>query len=593
MRAMKTLSQTLLDAKNRPANQVATEFKKNKKWLTYNWREVFDICEGLALALENGGVKAGDRVAIFSNTRVEWWLTDLAVLGMGAVTVPVYQSSTAADLAFILNNSRTKVLVLEDRHQLKKWESIANQCPSVEKVILFERHDPALAWDDFLQTGRELAAQNSTFEQNIKKVKLENTATILYTSGTTGQPKGVVLTHRQLMSELEDLFPVLGVSEADKTLSFLPYAHIVGRVEALGSVHVGYTLAFAESLEKMRHNLKEVQPTALIGVPRIFEKIYGSIITQIEAHPVKKNLFKWALTVGKQLSKAKRENRTINPLLLSEYWLADRLVFSQFREKMGGRLRFAMCGGAPLATEISELFHAAGILILEGYGLSETTGAVTVNTPFSYDFGTVGRPFGDVEIRLAQDGEILVKSDKVMTSYYENQDATDEVLKEGFFATGDIGEWTLDGFLKITDRKKDLIKTAGGKYVAPQKLENALKLYPLISNVHIHGDQRKYIVALLTLNRQMLIDFAKKHEISYQDVAALTQHDRIRSLVRKIVADVNSQLGSYESIKAFSILLNDFSVDSGELTPSLKVKRKYCDIKYKDTINSLYGRESV
>lgn len=586
---MKTISQSLLEAKKRPTSQVAAEFKKSKKWLTYNWQDVYDICEGLALALEDIGVQPQDRIAILSQTRVEWWLTDLAVLGMGAVTVPIYQSSTAADIAFILNNSQTKVLILEDKQQYKKWESIANLCPSVKTVITIERHDAVLAWDDFLQTGRERAAKGSSFEQNLTKAKLDDTATILYTSGTTGQPKGVVLTHRQLVSELEDLFPLLGVSDADKTLSFLPYAHIVGRVEALGALHVGYTLAFAENIERLRLNLKEVKPTALIGVPRIFEKIYGSIITQIEAHPVKKKLFKWALSVGKDLSKARRENRTISPALMSQYWLADRLVFAQFREKMGGQLRFAMCGGAPLAAEIAELFHAAGILILEGYGLSETTGAITVNAPFSYEFGTVGRPFGDVEIRLAQDGEILVKSDKVMARYYENQEATDEVMSDGFFATGDIGEWTVDGFLKITDRKKDLIKTAGGKYVAPQKLENALKLHPLISNVHIHGDQKKYIVALLTLNRQMLIDFAKKHEISYQDVAALTQHDRIRSLVRKIVADVNSQLGSYETIKAFTILLHDFSIETGELTPSLKVKRKFCDTKYKDVVNSLYG----
>jgi len=586
---MKTISQSLLDAKSRPENQVAAEFKKSKQWISYNWREVFETCEGLALAFESVGVKPGDRVAIFSDTRIEWWLTDLSVLGMGAVTVPIYQSSTPADLVFILNNSKCKVLVVEGKAHYKKWESIANQCPSVEKVITFDRYETAAAWDDFLQTGRDLAAQGSRFENNLRKASLDDTATILYTSGTTGQPKGVVLTHRQLVSELEDLFPVLGVSTADKTLSFLPYAHIVGRVEALGALHVGYTLAFAEGVERMRLNLKEVKPTALIGVPRIFEKIYASIITQIEANPVKKKLFKWALKVGKDLSRAKRMNETISPALLTQYWLADKLVFSEFREKMGGQLRFAMCGGAPLATEIAELFHAAGILILEGYGLSESTGAVTVNTPYSYEFGTVGRPFGDVEIRLAPDGEILVKSDKVMSHYYENEDATKEVMKDGFFATGDIGEWTTDGFLKITDRKKDLIKTAGGKYVAPQKLENLLKLHPLISNVHIHGDQKKYIVALLTLNKQMLIDFAKKHEISYQDVAALTQHDRIRTLVRKIVADVNSQLGSYETIKAFSILLHDFSIETGELTPSLKVKRKFCDEKFKDVINSLYG----
>jgi long-chain acyl-CoA synthetase len=326
----------------------------------------------------------------------------------------------------------------------------------------------------------------------------------------------------------------------------------------------------------------------MVAVPRIFEKIYAGILAQLETTPVKKKMFNMAMRIGRKISQKKMNREPVSPTLAAEYIVANKLVFSKIKEAFGGRLRFAVSGGAPLAQEIAEFMHAAGILILEGYGLTETTAAVTVNTPFHYRFGTVGRPIGEVQIKIAEDGEILVKSDKVMKEYYNNPEATRASLHDGWFATGDIGEILPTGELKITDRKRDLIKTAGGKYVAPQKLENLLKAYPIISNVLIHGDQKKYVVALVTLDPAALIQFAGEYDISYSDIAALTQNPKVNEHIRKIMADVNTQLSSYETIKSFKILPHEFTIEAGELTPSLKVKRKFLDNKFKDLINSMY-----
>jgi long-chain acyl-CoA synthetase len=327
----------------------------------------------------------------------------------------------------------------------------------------------------------------------------------------------------------------------------------------------------------------------MIAVPRIFEKIYNGIRNQVDMDPIKKRLFDWAVGLGKAAGSYKMQHKMVPLTLALKYQVAHRLVFKQILEKLGGNLRFAFSGGAPLSKEIGEFFHAAGVLLLEGYGLTETTAAVTANSPYDYRFGTVGKPFGDVELKLAADGEILVKSLKVFREYYKDPKATAEVLKDGWFSTGDIGEFTSEGFLRITDRKKDLIKTSGGKYVAPQRLEALLKHNKHISNVLIHGDQRKYIVALITLDPNLLQDYAKAKDLANSDPDHLVETAEVKELVRMAVAEANSQLASYESIKNFAILPRDFSVEDGELTPSLKVKRKYCDQKYRDVLDNLYG----
>lgn len=568
----------LLTALDRPAEWIAVRFKRHKDWLSLNWRDYYRTCEAAGLGLSALGVQRGDRVAIVSNTRWEWGALDLGILGIGAVTVPVYQSSRADEIEYIVRNSEPRVIVLEDDSQLRKWESVAKRCPFVTHVVCLQP-DPdsaagALSWEDLLDKGVELAGREpQRFRREIEATQLDEVATIVYTSGTTGEPKGAVLTHEQALSEAEDVTRAFPISPLDSTLCFLPFAHVLGRVELWLNVYAGFTLNYAESVERLKSNLAQVKPTVMIGVPRIFEKIYAGLLTQIEGHPLRKQIFHF-FNGGKG------------------WWqqvLADKLIYAKLREGLGGRLRFVVSGGAPLEPKLAEFFKRAGLLILEGYGLTETTAAVFANTPMFYKFGTVGRPLADVKIRLAEDGEILIQSKKVMREYYKDPAATAAAFKDGYFCTGDVGELTEDGFLRITDRKKDLIKTAGGKYVAPQKLEGLLKLDPLISHALIHGDRKKYVVALITLNDAHLKALAREQGWSYRDHRALTQLPQVQNLVRKAVAKANAELASYETIKNFAILPEDFSLERGELTPSLKVKRRVCDEKYAPAIQELYS----
>lgn len=594
----KTLLNSLLETRHRPNQHQAARFVKNGRWQTMSWQEYFAATAKIGMALKELGVEPTDRVAIFSNTRIEWALTDMAIMGIGAVTVPIYQSSIPTEIEFILNNSEAKVVFLENQALLEKWKTIAEKTPSVRWVVSFEitnSNDERL-----IQLGRvyeigekALSEKPDAFVDTCENRTLNELATIVYTSGTTGVPKGVQLTHEQIMSEIQDVFTILDVSEKDSSLTFLPFAHILGRVEHWGHVHIGWMMGYAESIDRIKNGLLEIKPTFLVAVPRIFEKVYNGIVSKAEAQKSKKKIFQWAMKVGLQVSDAKSSKRSISLPILAQYQLARKLVFDKLVEGLGGRLRFAFSGGAPLSKEIARFFHAANIYILEGYGLTETTAGAFVNSMYDYKFGTVGKAIGDVQTKLAEDGEILIKSKKVMTGYYKNDAATREVFTEdGWFATGDIGELTPDGFLRITDRKKDLIKTAGGKFVAPQKLENLLKLNKYISNVLIHGDKRKYVIALVTVNFDEINRLASENGITTRDHAQLVRQNIVKEVIRQAVADTNSQLASHESIKAFEILPEDFTIDSGELTPSLKVRRKFCDKKYAPVIDKLYGENT-
>lgn len=578
----------------RKTDKPAITFIKDKRWQNLSWSEYYDRIETAASALLAHGVKPQDKVAIMSNTRWEWSVCDHAIMSIQGITVPIYQTVTAQELEHILNNSETKVLFIENRSTLRTFIQVQSRCPSVEKVICFDQTSESdltfTTWDEFYALGAQDRSENKTqIKKLMTSTKLEDIATLIYTSGTTGQPKGVVLTHEQIISEITEAFPLFGVGFNDVSLSFLPYAHVMGRIEHWGAAILGYNLAFAESIEKVRNNLVDIKPTFMVAVPRIFEKVYAAITSQMEANFIKSKLSRWALHVGQQVSECKIQKRPIPVQLFAEYQLAKKLVLDKIKLAFGGRLKFAISGGAPLARDIALFFHACDIMVMEGYGLTETTAAVCVNTLHNYQFGTVGKPIGDVQIKFAEDGEILLKSKKVMREYYKNPEATAETIQDGWFHTGDIGELTASGMLKITDRKKDLIKTAGGKYVAPQRLENLLKMNNFISNVLIHGDQRKYIVALITIDKAYLTNFAKEKNLTYTDMNDLSQHQQVLEMVRKGVAETNSQLAHYESIKRFAVLPNDFTVEAGELTPSLKVKRKVLDRKYSKQIESLYS----
>lgn len=563
-------------ARQRPNHQTAIRFKRHKNWLELNWMDYYRTAEAIGLGLRSLGIQKGDRVAILSNTRWEWAALDFGILGIGGVTVPIYQSHRPEEVEFVLQKSEARILVLEDAAQLRKWEAIRAKCRSVEAVICInppsDMPEGILAWDDLCAKGTQ-TNPSEVFKELCESVELTDLASIVFTSGTSGEPKGVMVTHDQVLSEVEDIANAFPISESDSSLTFLPYAHILGRTELWLHTYVGFTMTFAESIDRLRQNLAECKPTVLIGVPRIFEKIYAGLLSQIEGHPVRKNLFYWL--------------RDANSWPQS--MIADRFIYAKLREGLGGRLRFVVSGGAPLEAMLADFFKRAGLLILEGYGLTETTAAITANVPSSFKFGSVGKPLGETDIKIAADGEILVKSRKVMKGYYLDPESTQEAFtEEGYFKTGDVGEFDESGFLRITDRKKDLIKTAGGKYIAPQKLEGLLKLNPLISHALIHGDRKKYVVALLTLNESFAKNLANDKGWNYRDYKALTQMPELRESVKKAVADVNAQLASFETIKNFAILPDDFTVEKGELTPSLKVKRRLCDEKYKDYIEDLY-----
>ncbi len=564
-------------------------YKSKGSWKALSWTQLKDRVESLAFELQSLGIQKGDRVAILSNTRYEWTLADLAILSLGAVTVPIYHSTLTKDVEYLLQHAEAKLLFVEDKLQLKKVEAVRERLPHLKQIICIEKAGEE-KYLSFKKLTREKKAPPSFLKEKVKQIDMKSMATIVYTSGTTGQPKGVVLTHQNLTSEVEALLRVFSSSLNLESLLFLPLAHILARAVQFFQLTGGFVQSYAESIDKLLDNLQEIKPHFMACVPRIFEKIHSKILGDVQtANPVKKHLFFWALNVGTQVSRKKQKGEGVPLLLTLQYELAKKLVFSKLHHRLGGRIWFFISGGAPLSAEVSEFFHAADILILEGYGLTETTAAVNCNSQESFYFGSVGLPLLHVEEKIAEDGEILVRGPHVFQGYYRDEKATREAFTpDGFFKTGDIGEFDAQGFLKITDRKKDLIVTAAGKNIAPQPIENFLKTESLISQVMVHGDRRKFLSALITLNAEELKKFASDQRIPDQDYVSLTQNPKIYEWVRKKIEEKNKQLPSFETIKRFAILNKDFTIEEGELTPTLKVKRKILTERYKDILDSFY-----
>jgi long-chain acyl-CoA synthetase len=559
------LYQRLLDFPTRTG--IAVEFFEKETLIRWTWAQYYEEIKRVSSALDTLGMHKNSRVAIMAGTSLKWGLVDLAVQSLGAVTVPIDPSSTAEDVSHILRDSASEFLFIESLRDLNHLtEDLIRSLPLVS---FSDGADEVLSWTEFLQNAKERPGWFETRAPGQEK----DLATIVYTSGTTGPPKGVCLTHKQVLSEVEEAF-AWGISSSDKTLCFLPLAHVLGRVEFWAHVYWGFEIAFAQSLERLQDNLQICQPTVMIAVPRVFEKIYETTMAQIEALGLRKQIFERALAVGREVSHYTVYRRKVPLALALKFEVAEKFVLKRIQDIFGGRLRFAVCGGAPLPVPIARFFHDCGVLILEGYGLTETTGAICVNRPEQYVFGSVGTPLGDVQIRLAEDGEILVKSQKVMQGYLNRPEETARVLRAGWLATGDIGEWTPTGELKVTDRKKDLIKTSAGKYVAPQKIEALAKDHPLVSHAFVYGDQKKFVVGFFSLSHQ----------------AASLSRPEIEERLRNHVADVNSKLASFETIKKFSFTMEPWTVENGLLTPSLKIKRKKLIDLYRDELESLYER---
>ena len=572
------------------ADRIAFKRKVRGIWEEITYQEYYNFVQEICFSLLESGVERGDRIALLSQSRTEWAFADMAILSCGAITVPIYQSNLASEIEYILKNSEAKAVFVENETQLEKVLSIQNNVPSLKTIVIFEYKNAqvlgnAIPLEEFCQKGLK-RKDPKVFDDLLQKNKPEDTATIVYTSGTTGLPKGVVLTHANFISELSDIESTIGLSQEDTILSFLPFAHILARIELYCGLTFGWTHAFAEGIPQLVDNLAEIRPTFMFAVPRIYEKVYNKILSQVQdGSSLKKKIFYWSLSIGREVSQRTQKGLSLPLGLKLKYAIASKLVFSKLKQKFGGRLKFFISGGAPLSRDIAEFFHAAGFLILEGYGLTETTAAAFTNQPYRYEFGTVGPPLGEVQVRLASDGEILIKSKKVFKEYYKNPDATAEVLKEGWLYSGDIGHLTEKGNLKITDRKKDIIVTSGGKNVAPQKIENLLKTHRYISQAMVYGDKKNYLTALVTLNLEEALKFAKNNHIEETQIFS---HPKIEKLIADLIGETNKSLPSFETIKKFRILKNDFSIETGELTPSLKVKRKYCSEKYKEVIQSMY-----
>lgn len=588
-----SLAACWLAMKDRPSERVAVRIRRSTGWYDITWAQYSRDIELASAGLISLGLDPRGRVALMSNTRYEWGCADFAIMVAGATTVPIYPNTTAEDVSEMLRQSGSEIIILESRTTLKVWRKIREHCPQVKRVLCFETDDPTdpelLTWDALLALGRKYLQEHpQSVRTRAERVLPEDIATLLYTSGTTGRSKGVLLGHEQAISEVSEAFTYVGAEENDESLCFLPLSHILGRVELWGHAWVGFTLSYAESIEKVRSNLTEVRPTIMVAVPRIFEKVHSAIISQMDSQPIRRQAFAWALDIGRRVLTLRQTKQVIPIYLLAQYELARRLVFDKVKEAFGGRLRFAISGGAPIQKEISEFFASCGVLILEGYGLTETTAAITVNTPHDYRFGSVGKPFGDTQIRIAPDGEILVKSKKVMRGYDKDPEATAASIKDGWFHTGDIGEILPSGDLRITDRKKDLIKTAGGKYVAPQKIEGLLQLHPFVGHSVIHGDNRKFIVTLIAPDRLALEADARLRGVTFQHWTDLIDDPVVQKAFRTAVMDANSHLASWESVKKYAILRQELTVEGGELTPSLKVRRKALEKKFSALLDSLY-----
>ena len=576
-------------------SKEAFRYVEGDRWVSLSWSQTKDKVFQLAAGLLALGIEPQDRVAIASSTRMEWVLADLAIMCAAGATTTIYPSTQHDDVGYVLADSQSRVVIAEDDLQVEKVVDHLDELPELLQIVQMDGkvdHPKVIGWADLEKLGREhLDAHPTAVDDVIAAIGPEDLATLIYTSGTTGRPKGVRLVQDcwTYLGASVDAFDI--ISADDLQYLWLPLSHVFGKALIAIQLYIGFTTAVDGRIDKIVENLAEVKPTFMCGAPRIFEKVRAKVITTA-SHGVRAKIFDWAFGVGRKVSPMRLAGEEPSGLLALQYRLADRLVFSKIKARMGGKIRFFVSGSAPLNSEVQEWFYAAGLLVLEGYGLTETSAVSCVNNPRATRFGTVGPPIPGTQVRIADDGEILVKGPGVMRGYHNAAEATAEALKDGWFATGDIGELGEKGYLRITDRKKDLIKTSGGKYIAPQKVEGVLKaVCPYISQVIVHADGRKYATALITLDPEAIEGWAKEEGLSYSSIAELARSQEVHDLIDGFIAQGNQELERWETIKKFEILATELSVDEGEVTPSLKVRRKAVEKKYADVLNSMYDAD--
>jgi long-chain acyl-CoA synthetase len=598
----KTINGVFKETALRLKSQVAIEKKRNGQWESATWAQYYDRAQAAGLAFKSLGVAPGDRISILSDNRLEWLYADMGGLGIGASIVPIYPTVTEKEVLYIVKNSASKILVVENAVQLEKARYAKKKFPGLKTIVVMNEEDitgkskAIMSFKALLTRGEKQQAEKpDLFEKLAAAVKLSDPATMVYTSGTTGTPKGAMITHANIMAVMNSLHNINPrfATDQDQTVPFLPLCHVFERITGhfYGSIFVGITSSYAESINSLLDDFKERRPTMVLAVPRVCEKVYQKTMAQVQEQPAwKQKVFFWSQKVGARISELREAKKPIPPLLGLQYKVAYRMVFKKLQDGLGGRVRWMTASGGPTAIEIVRFFNSAGITVIGGYGMTECTAPVTMQNLSDYKIGTAGEPVPGMEVKIADDGEILVKGDNVISGYWNMPDETKEAFTEdGYFMTGDIGEFDRSGYLTITDRKKDLIITAGGKNVAPQKIENLFKSDPIFSQFIVVGDRRKYLSALYNINLEQAEITAREKNIPFGNPENLLENEVFLKLVEDHVAVLNKKLARYETIKKVALVKNEFSEGTGELTSTLKVKRKIVHEKYKELIDGMYA----
>ncbi len=571
-------------------------YKLEGKYVGITYDELYRKVELFAHGLSSIGVKENDKVAILSENRPEWVIADLACLAIGAIDVPIFPTLTAKQIEYILDNGDVSAAVVSNMFQLTKVMKVRARLEKLRLIISMNKKEGSkeksvLDFSDIFEKGEhERDRHRDRFEKWLLSKGPADTATIIYTSGTTGEPKGVVLTHGNFVANMKGALAHIQITDEDTLLSFLPISHSFERMAGYyTALCAGATVSYAESIETVAQNLMEERPTIVTTVPRLFERIHSTIMKNIDAgSATKKRIFFWALGVGRNYVTASRKG-IVGPLVKSQYAIANKLVFSKLKERTGGNIKFFVSGGAALSRELGEFFEAVGIFILEGYGMTECSPVISANRLDDYKFGTVGKPLVNVQVKIADDGEILTRGPHVMKGYHKDKSATDEAIdNEGWLHTGDIGHFDTDGFIVITDRKKHLFVNSGGKNIAPQPIENLLQQSNFVDQVVLIGDRRRYNAALIVPDMDYLKEFAKGKNILFDSNEELISNEEILEAVRKDINVVQKDLAKYEQVRRFKLLPSPFTVENGDLTPTLKVKRRVVEQKYSELIESMY-----
>lgn len=574
----------------------ALNYKRDGAWHSISSDEMLARSRHVALGLYTLGVRHGDRVGLLSENCPEWTLTDAGCLFSGVIDVPIYPTLMPAQVAYILRDSGARVLFIQNRAKFEQLSDALKDCPALEQTVLFDgngaKETNALTFAELEERGREISVERPELNEELSRaVEPEDLATIIYTSGTTGEPKGVMLTHSNLVSNVIDCSDHLAFASEDIVLSVLPLSHVYERTGMYMYIHHGMSVYYAESLEKIGDNLREVRPTVVLCVPRLLEKIYARVKDRAaEAGRSKYALLMWAISVGKLYAQHVTNKKRVAPVLSLKHKLASKLVFSKWRAALGGRIRVIASGGAALPDEIAFIYIGAGMTVVQGYGLTETSPVIAAGMIEDNRVGTVGRPIRNVEVRIAEDGEIETRGPNVMRGYYNKPEETRAVLTEdGWFKTGDIGTLDADGFLRITDRKKELFKTSGGKYIAPQPIEQMIKGSRFVNQVVLVGDRHKFPAALIVPDWEQLRAYAELKGLDARTPSELIKHPRILNLFDRQVAAHTPNLAQFERVKRIALLEHELTIEGGELTPTLKVKRRVVDEKYRDVIEHLYA----